>query len=417
MSNQNLENTKNVLTFIQNEDVFKTISKIIKDTSNLNLIENLKDDRTIDDVIRNTPEIIMLEIADSVKDEISFIEEVNAIMPTTIIIAIFKESNREQIQNVLLAGARAFCVQPLKRKDFQSTINRVIELQDRLIKSTLQISTDDESEDKAHKTLIVFSPRGGVGTTTIASNLAIAIQNNSNKKTLLLDGKQFFGHLDIFFNVMSRNNLLDLIPHLSELDQVLLDEVIVDHVSGIDLLLGPNSLPGAQGLHPENYYSLVNILQNIYEYIVIDGGNSVTENTVTLLDVSQTIVLVINPDLASLKDARDFIGICNSLTYPPEKLVVLLNNSGLRNSLDITEINKALGREVFGVIPSEPGIAMDAINFGVPAFYRDKKRKFSRSINKISKKMINYLEHSSSRKLKKDEKANLDLLDKSSRFG
>ena len=361
--------------------------------------------------------MILLEISDSIKDEIKFIEDVNALLPTVIIVAIFKKSNREHIQNTLLAGARAFSVRPLKKEEFKSTINRVIELQDRLIRSTLNIPGEDEEVEKLHKTLIVFSPRGGVGTTTIASNLAIALQNNSKQKTLLLDGKQFFGHLDLFFNVLSRNNLLDLVPHLSELDSVILDEVIVEHISGIDLLLGPNSLPGAQGLHPENYFSLVNSLQQIYEYIVIDGGNAVSENIVTLLDVSQVIALVINPDLASLKDARDFIGVCNSLSYPSEKIVLLLNNSGLRNSLDITEIKKALNRELFGVVPTDPGATINAINYGVPVYYKDKKRKFSRSINKISLKMIGYLNRTPKRDVTKDQKANLELLDKSSKYG
>jgi pilus assembly protein CpaE len=416
MSGQN-KNSKKILAYIVNEKVFKLVNKVIKDTKGLDLLVNLKEDRSFERVLSNSPDLILLQISGSIKKDIDFIEEINAILPTTIIVAIFDESNREHIQNVLLSGARAFIVKPVKRNEFQSTINRVIELQDRLIKSTLQIPTEDEEEEKLHKTIVVFSPRGGVGTTTIASNLAIALQNISQQKTLLFDGKQFFGHLDIFFNVMSPNNLLDLVPHLSELDQVLLDEVIVEHASGIDLMLGPNSLPGAQGLHPDNYYSLVRKLQEIYEYIVIDGGHSVTENTVTLLDVSKVIALVINPDLASLKDARDFIGICNSLSYPTEKLVVLLNNLGLRNSLETAEINKALSREIFGTIPNDPATIINAINYGVPVYFRDKKRKFSRSIEKIGKQMIRYLNRPSARELKKEEKTNLDLLDKSSRFG
>ena len=116
---------------------------------------------------------------DDVQKDIAFVEEVNALMPSTIFIAVFKESNREQIQNVLLAGARAFSVQPLNKKDFESTLNRVIELQERLIRSTLHMPDEEEEEEKPHKTLIVSSPRGGVGTTTIASNLAIAIQNKT----------------------------------------------------------------------------------------------------------------------------------------------------------------------------------------------------------------------------------------------
>jgi len=417
MSDQNSNISKNILAYIVDEGVSKLVKKVVNDTKGLDLLDNLKEDRSFEHVLANSPDLILLQISASIKKEINFIEEINAILPSTIIVAIFDKSNREHIQNVLLAGARAFMVQPVKRNDFQSTINRVIELQDRLIKSTLQIPTKGEDEVKPHKTIVVFSPRGGAGTTTIASNLAIAIQNISQQKTLLFDGKQFFGHLDIFFNVMSPNNLLDLVPHLNELDQVLLDEVIVEHASGIDLMLGPNSLPGAQGLHPDNYFSLVSTLQDIYEYIVIDGGNSVTENTVTLLDVSQVITLVINPDLASLKDARDFIGICNSLSYPTEKLVVLLNNSGVRNALDTAEINKALDREIFGTIPSEPGVTINAINYGVPVYFRDRKRKFSRSIEKIGKKLIRYLNRPQVKDIKKEDKINLDLLDKSSRFG
>lgn len=231
MNNSDFERNKKLITYINDKDTLKLIDKIVKGNQNISFEENLSLDRDISNILSISPDLILLEITKSIKQEIKFIEEINALLPTTIIIAIFSKANRVHIQDVLLAGARAFSVQPLKRKDFESTIRRTVELQNRLIRSTKLIVQDSEEEVKQHKTVIVFSPRGGVGTTTIASNMAIAIKKNAKKKTLLLDGKQFFGHLDIFFNVMSQNNLIDLIPHLSELDQVILEKkqkVIID---------------------------------------------------------------------------------------------------------------------------------------------------------------------------------------------
>jgi pilus assembly protein CpaE len=101
---------------------------------------------------------------------------------------------------------------------------------------------------------------------------------------LLLEGKLFFGHLDVLLNLRTHNTLADLVPHANALDEGLVRDVVAEHVSGIEVLLGPADLQIAQGIRPQDLFAVISSLQRYYDYIVIDAGSLLNDNIVTLLD-------------------------------------------------------------------------------------------------------------------------------------
>ncbi|MCH7662382.1 MAG: AAA family ATPase [Chloroflexi bacterium] len=268
-------------------------------------------------------------------------------------------------------------------------------------------------------TFAVFSPRGGVGCSTIATNLALSIMENASKNVLLFDGKQYFGHADVMLNLRTRNSIVDLIPHSNNLDEGLVSDVVLEHVSGLKVLLSPPSIQVAQGIRPEDIYNIMVAVQRMYDYVVLDGGNALSENTVTMLDSAFRILLVLQPDLASLRDARQFLEISHSLGYPNEKILLVLNEADIKGGVKSADIESALQRKLFATIPSESAIALRSINRGIPVNIRYPKSEITKSINKIANSLISLVEKemASPHVGISMDKAKQEALKKSSLFG
>jgi pilus assembly protein CpaE len=270
-------------------------------------------------------------------------------------------------------------------------INRVLELLERN-QNTPTESNVMENTINAKNTYTVFSPKGGAGTTTVAINLAISLQKELKEDVLLIDGKHLFGHVALFLNLFTGNSITDLIAHAGKLDQQLIKQVVEQHASGVYVLPSPNSISQAQGIKPENLFKVVQSLQEVFPHIIIDGGNYLDENTVTYMDSSDKILLVLNPDLASMRDARQFLEISATLSYPKEKVLFLLNLVGRKADVKSDEIENILKMKIFGKIPADENLALSCLNEGVPIMMKKPRHPISRAYLDITKDLLKIIQ-------------------------
>jgi pilus assembly protein CpaE len=234
------------------------------------------------------------------------------------------------------------------------------------------------------KTIALFSPRGGAGCSTVAANLAVSLYEETGARVLLMDGKLFFGHLDVLLNIRTQNTLADLIPHVNALDEQLIHEVVVRHSSGIQVLLAPNNVQVAQGIRPDDLFKVLIALQRAYDYIVVDAGSALNENTVTLMDAADRILLVTMPDLAALHDVSRFVQVSRSLSYSSDKVMIVLNRAGLSGGIKSNDIETALHNQVYAQIPDDTANALRSLNRGIPLLIRYPRSPASRAIKRLS---------------------------------
>ncbi|GAG47169.1 unnamed protein product, partial [marine sediment metagenome] len=234
------------------------------------------------------------------------------------------------------------------------------------------------------RTFTVFSPRGGVGCSTLATNLAIELRAESGESVLLVDGKLFFGHLDVMLNIRARNTIADLVPHANLLDPGLIGDVVVQHASGIDVMLSPNDVQVAQGMRAEDLYNIISGIKKAYGYVIIDAGSALTENTVTMMDAADRILLVTTPDLVSLHDTSRFIQISRTLSYPPEKMIIVLNRANLNGGVKPRDIESALRHEVYAQIPDDSPNVLRSINRGIPLVMQYPRSPATHSIQRLA---------------------------------
>lgn len=305
--------------------------------------------------------------------------------PDKALVAILPEGDPLIAQEVILAGARAFLLQPFTQVNLLSTLRRVRDLHARQLQLTGPITTMKPDGFQPMRTLAVFSPRGGVGCSTMAYNLAIALYQETVSKVLLMEGKLFFGHLEVMLNIRTNNNLADLIPYSSSMDETLVREVVNEHTSGIFTLVAPSDFQVAQGIKPKDMFAILTGLQNYFDFIVIDTGSNLDENTVTLLDASDRILLIASPELAALHDVSRFTRISHSLAYPQEKVLLVLNRANRPGGVKPKEIEAVIHRRVYAKIPDDPKNALRSLNRGTPLIVDYPRSPASRGIKKLAK--------------------------------
>jgi pilus assembly protein CpaE len=351
----------------------------------VDVITNL--DKLARDLRAAEPELILVDQQVGGQPTLDILDDLALQFPEVPLVAILPDNDPLRAQQVMLAGARAFIVQPFTQVNLLSTLRRVRELEARRQQSQATSQANaSEASDRLH-TLAVYSPRGGAGCSTIASNLAIAWHELTKDRVLLVDGKLFFGHLGLILNIRTQNTLTDLIPHAHMLDETLVKEVVFEHISGIHVLLSPGDVQAAQGIRSQDLFNVVLGLQHLYDCIVIDTGSAFTENAVTIMDTADRVLLVTNPDLSALHDASRFIQLSRSLAYPAGKLLTVLNRAGMPGGLRSKDVEIALRHELFAQVPDDSANALRSLNRGIPLILKYPRSPATRGIQNLAKQL------------------------------
>jgi pilus assembly protein CpaE len=213
------------------------------------------------------------------------------------------------------------------------------------------------------------------------------LYNETQSRVLLMEGKLFFGHLDVMLNIRTRNSVSDLIPHASGLDDTLVHDVISEHISGIDVLLGPADIQFAQGIRTQDMYNVLTALQRMWDFIIIDAGNQLSEITVTMMDEADRILLVASPDLATLHDISRFKRISQSLAYPPEKTLLILNRADRPAGVKPKDIEAVLHQQLYALIPDDSINALRSLNRGIPLVINYPRSPASKAYKELARRL------------------------------
>jgi pilus assembly protein CpaE len=354
--------------------------------SDMQLVKTLANlEKMVKEIRAAEPDLIMIAPVVAGQGTLDVIDDIVMQFPEVPLVAILPDDDPTRAQQVMLAGARAFITEPFTQVNLLSTLRRVRDLEARRAKSQQVLDPVQVAEAaRPLRTFAFFSPRGGVGCSTLATNLAIELRAECGESVLLVDGKLFFGHLDVMLNIRARNTIADLVPHANLLDPGLIGDVVVSHTSGIDVLLSPNDVQVAQGMRAEDLFNIMNGIKKAYSYVVIDVGSALTENSVTMMDAADRILLVTTPDLVALHDASRFIQISGTLSYPSDKTMIVLNRANLNGGVKTKDIETALRHEVFAQIPDDGANVLRSLNRGIPLVMQYPRSPATQAIQRLA---------------------------------
>jgi pilus assembly protein CpaE len=334
------------------------------------------------------PQIVLVDFEVGGQPTVDSLDDLALQFPDVALVAILPDGDPSRTQQVMLAGARAFLIQPFTQVNLVSTLRRVRDLEARRTHARPAEAVPGVEGPPPLRIISVFGPRGGVGTSTVALNLALAMEEATSQRVLLVEGKLLFGHLDLMLNLRTRNSIADLLPHAHHLDENLLRDVVVKHASGVHVLLAPGRMEVAQGVRPEPLFAVLDGLRRFYDYLILDAGSALTDNSVTQLDLADRVLLLATPEMAALHDVSRFIQLSRDLAYLPGKVLTVLNRADMPGGLQVKDIQGALHHDLFAQVPDGGDAVLRSLNRGLPLLFRYPRNPAARGIQRLAASLL-----------------------------
>ncbi|MFL5642133.1 MAG: CpaE family protein, partial [Chloroflexota bacterium] len=219
------------------------------------------------------------------------------------------------------------------------------------------------------RVLAFYGAKGGVGTTTIAINAAIALHRELGRKVCLVDGNLQFGDHRVFLDLgLDRKSIVDVVSAPS-IDADLIRQVMVKHDSGIDLLLAPPTPETAELVRPEHLPFVAEQLASLYDYTLVDVDKRLDDVNLGVFEAAESVFVVMTADLSCLKNVRLIIETMDHLGYPADKLQLVLNRSNAFTGINVKSAEGALRRTIEHQIVNEYRGAISALNTGDPFMF------------------------------------------------
>ena len=238
-------------------------------------------------------------------------------------------------------------------------------------------------------TIVIFSTKGGVGKTLLATNIGVALARKKDQKVLLIDlDLQVVGDMARMLDVKPVRAVVDLISLLKNGKDINIKYFVVNYSPGIDLLAGvlkPQQVPHFQSQYIKEIF---NLLSPHYDYIIVDAGRAFSESLISVLSEANLILLVVTPDILSVYQTKWSLDTLQFLHFPLKMVKVVLNRAESLSSISWQEIRLSLPCELISRIPSEGKVVLLALNRGIPVVIDSPHSKVSLAIKKFVDELV-----------------------------
>lgn len=339
------------------------------------------------------PDVVLMDINMPDMDGIAATEAIRAKQQAVQVIILSVQSDQNYMRRAMLVGARDFLTKPPMGDELISAIRRAGEMAqvERAKVARAQAVPIAGMPGMAAsyggprgKIVVVYSPKGGTGCTTLAVNLALTLKNEDTR-VALVDGNLQFGDVAVFLNEQGKNTVIDLAPRADELDAEIVEEVMVKHAAtGLHILAAPSRPEYAEKVSSGQFSKMLEYLTQLYAYVIVDTAPALTDLTLATIDVSDLIILVTTQDIPSIKNSRLFLDLLQSLGVRRERVMFIMNRFDKKVNITPERVADNLKQEVALVIPADEPTAVKAVNRGIPFVLDNKSQPIARGVQALA---------------------------------
>jgi pilus assembly protein CpaE len=325
------------------------------------------------------PNIVLMDINMPDMDGITASQEITRAAPASQVIMMSVQSEADYLRRSMLAGAMDFLTKPFTSEELSSSIHRVYEMSASRRAAVPAVSmavdgvargTDGGAAQRRRapggKLILVYSPKGGTGCSLVASNLAIGLHQLTSSKVALIDGSLQYGDMDVLLNLQGVRTVADAVARGDELDADMLNALMSPHQSGIKVLAAPAKPEMSETVNSDDMKALVKQVVSAFDYVVLDTWSHLDDIVLAAMDMSDRIVLVMTPEIPSIKTTKQFFEIAEALEYPQDRIDLVLNKVGVRDGIRGEQIERSMNHPFVVQIEEDTRVVRAAVNQGLP---------------------------------------------------
>jgi len=331
------------------------------------------------------PDVFVLRFDDGNLSELAALAEL-APEARPPLIVVGPAGNAEAVRLAVRSGARDFLAEPVKVDDLIAAVEALHNEAGRAGRGSQRAEI-----------IVVLGAAGGVGTSTVACNLALSLATEARAPTLLLDLDVNAAPLAGFLDLAPERGLPAALAEVEHMDEQALPGYVAKHSSGLRLMGAPaSSLVPAREIDLERLATLLGFLCSNYRYIVADGSHALDDVTLTTLGMARNVVLVVQQSVIQLKNAARTLGtLHNEIGIPAERVLVLVNRHSKHATVGLDDIRRALGHQHLTVLPSHYKSVLASIDSGMPLLQYDASSPVSKAIIELEQEIVSgrHVEH------------------------
>ena len=357
---------------LKNSDLNNNFVDIISTAKGLQIVKSNGSKR---------PDLLIFELGADAEKEILLIQ---SLLDNNKIGEVFLTSekiDKDMLMQSIRIGVKEFFPQPIKRSDVEQALKRFKERKAHAAPVTHQ---------KSGKLISVIGSKGGVGTTTISVNLAVTLAEQENERSVaILDMNTLFGEIPLFLEISPKYHWGEISKNIERLDDTFLMNVLSKHSSGVHVLPSPGYLNGHQALTPDIIERLLNFMKRLFDYVIIDCGQSTDDTALKIIQISDEVLLISVLSLPCLSNTNRLLRSFIDLGYlRKERIKVVLNRYIKKSEISFQDAEKGIGHDIVWIIPNDYGTTMSAINSGKPLSHVSPRSKIVKSFQEMTEIMF-----------------------------
>lgn len=349
-------------------------------------VTTLTDVDALVDSLSSQPTIAILGPSCTEPRHLAIAERLVAANPNIRTLLIAQELSTALLRQALRAGVRDVLALPLEPGQLDEAINLV------------EASIDDSPSMgggsnggpllRRGRVMTVFSTKGGSGKSVVATNMAIALAQNSGQRVVVVDADLQFGDVAVMMKLSPRHTVVDAVANIDRLDGAMFESMLIEHPSsGVEVLAAPLEPAFADQISGPEMIKIVELARSVADFVVVDTPAYFNDVVLGCIEMSDDVLLVAGMDIPNIKNVKIGLQTLRLLNTPLEKVRLVLNRSDSKVKLDIGEVERTLKLQAECLIPSDIVVPV-AVNRGTPVVLSAPRSGVTRAIEGLAAQII-----------------------------
>lgn len=322
------------------------------------------------------PHVVVIEISSTDDPMMEMLVDIHEEMPDLAIVATSAHKNPDLILKAMSSGAKEFLLRPLDFGKLQESVQKVA-------RESLRHRESGEAEGRV---IAFYSNKGGVGTTTLATNVAAGLAKGG-RRVVLVDFDLQLGNAASFLDLTPQYTMYDLVKQIDKVTRRTVDGFLARHSSGVAVLAEPRTPAEAESVTSHHVSRILAFLKSAFDYIVVDTPHAFDERTLEVFDGSDEIYVTSEMSLPALRNLRKCLDVFRDLEYNSARIRVVVNRYDPKGMIRLEDVQESFNFEAFATIPNDFRRVMEGINTGSPVVVADGESVVAREILRLCRRV------------------------------